>query len=55
MSATVDTNVLVYASDESGPFHPQARGCLEALRNGPALVSPPSGLATAISKNFPAL
>lgn len=38
MSATVDTNILVYASDQSSPLHPQALDCLEALRNGSALV-----------------
>lgn len=38
MSATVDANVLLYASDEESPFHPRAVGFLEELARGPALL-----------------
>lgn len=35
MSATVDTNVLLYASDEGCAFHSRAVGLLNALAGGP--------------------
>ncbi len=38
MSATVDANVLLYASDESSPFHAAARARLEAVARGPEIV-----------------
>ena len=38
MTAAVDANVLVYASDESSSFHDRAIGLLEALATGPELV-----------------
>lgn len=38
MTATVDANVLLYASDESSPFHARAVGFLEELARGPALL-----------------
>jgi toxin-antitoxin system PIN domain toxin len=38
MTATVDTNVLVYASDSSAPEHPRAQALLEHLAGGPDLV-----------------
>jgi toxin-antitoxin system PIN domain toxin len=38
MSATVDVNVLLYASDETSPFHARAVGFLDALARGSALV-----------------
>lgn len=38
MSATLDTNVLLYASDESSPFHAPAIHFLEALARGSELV-----------------
>ena len=38
MSATVDTNVLVYASNESDPVHARARALIERLAAGPDLV-----------------
>jgi uncharacterized protein len=38
MSATVDTNVLVYASNESDPVHGPARALIERLAAGPDLV-----------------
>jgi len=38
MTATLDTNVLLYASDESSSFHARATGLLEALASGPDLV-----------------
>jgi toxin-antitoxin system PIN domain toxin len=38
VSVTVDTNVLVYASNESDPAHPAARDLLERLAAGPSLV-----------------
>lgn len=38
MSVTVDANVLVYASDTASPRHDAARGLLERLAEGPALV-----------------
>jgi toxin-antitoxin system PIN domain toxin len=38
VTATLDTNVLVYASDESSSFHDRAIELLEALATGPDLV-----------------
>lgn len=38
MSVTVDTNVLVYASNESDPMHASARSVLTTLAAGPAIV-----------------
>lgn len=38
MSATVDTNVLVYASNEADPVHRPARALIERLAAGPDLV-----------------
>lgn len=38
MSATVDVNVLVYASNEADPAHDPARRLVERLAAGPALV-----------------
>jgi uncharacterized protein len=38
LSATVDTNILVYASNERDPAHPVARGLLERLTAGPDLL-----------------
>ena len=38
MTATVDTNVLVYASDQSSPFHTRAGALLQAIAAGPDLV-----------------
>ena len=38
MSATVDANVLLYASDEESPFHTRALGFLEEVARGPALL-----------------
>ena len=38
MTTTLDTNVLVYASDESSSFHERAIGLLEKLAAGPDLV-----------------
>lgn len=38
MSATVDANVLLYASDEASPRHGRARELLEELAAGPALL-----------------
>lgn len=37
MSQTVDTNVLLYASDTGSPFHDRARALVEHLVAGPAL------------------
>ena len=37
MSATVDVNVLLYASDESSPFHVNAKELVERLARGPDL------------------
>jgi toxin-antitoxin system PIN domain toxin len=36
--ATIDTNVLLYASDESSSFHDRAAELLERLATGPDLV-----------------
>jgi len=38
MSATVDANVLVYASNQSDPVHPQAIQLVERLAAGPDLL-----------------
>lgn len=38
MSATVDVNVLVYASNEDDPAHRPARALIERLAEGPDLV-----------------
>lgn len=38
MTTTFDTNLLLYASDESSPFHERALGALETLAAGPDLV-----------------
>lgn len=37
MSQTVDTNVLIYATDTGSPFHDRARGLVERLVAGPGL------------------
>ena len=38
MSATVDANVLLYASDEASRFHTQALGLVADLAHGPELL-----------------
>lgn len=38
MSVALDANVLLYASDESSPFHRRARDLLQELADGPELV-----------------
>jgi toxin-antitoxin system PIN domain toxin len=38
MSATLDANVLLYASDETSPFHARAIVFLEQLARGPELL-----------------
>jgi toxin-antitoxin system PIN domain toxin len=38
MSATVDANILVYASNQGDPIYPQARQLVEQLAAGPDLV-----------------
>lgn len=38
MSATLDANVLLYASDEGSPFHRQAVEVVERLARGPEIV-----------------
>ena len=38
MSATVDANVLVYASDTASPHHERAREFVTALSTGPGLI-----------------
>ena len=38
MTATLDTNVLLYASDESSRFHDRAIDVLQGLAAGPSLV-----------------
>ena len=38
MSATIDANVLVYASNEADPMHAPARALIERLAAGPELV-----------------
>ena len=37
MSQTVDTNILVYASNEDSPFHPRARTLVDHLATGPGV------------------
>jgi len=39
MSATVDTNILVYASDELAPEYPRAQELLDSLLSGPTLTT----------------
>ena len=38
MSATLDANLLLYASDEASPFHDRALALLAELAAGPAIV-----------------
>lgn len=38
MSSTLDANLLLYASDESSPFHARAIAFLEQLARGPELL-----------------
>jgi uncharacterized protein len=38
VSATVDANVLIYASDLSSPFHERARALIDGLARGPDLL-----------------
>jgi hypothetical protein len=38
MSATLDANILLFASDESSPFHRHARSFLGELAAGPGIV-----------------
>jgi toxin-antitoxin system PIN domain toxin len=38
VSATLDVSILVYASDESSPFHQRAYQLLASLVDGPALL-----------------
>ena len=38
MSATVDVNILLYASDESSSFHAKAAELIEQLARGPELL-----------------
>lgn len=38
MSATLDANLLLYASDEASPFHERANHLLAELAAGPAIV-----------------
>ena len=38
MSATLDTNVLLYASDASSPFHERAANLLGSLARGPEIL-----------------
>lgn len=38
MSVTLDTNILIYASNEADPFHEPARALVEKLARGPELV-----------------
>lgn len=38
MSATIDANLLLYASDEQSPFHARALDFLEELARSPSLV-----------------
>lgn len=39
MSSTVDTNILVYASNEDAPEHSPAKALVEGLLTGPALAT----------------
>ena len=41
MTTTVDTNVLVYASDDGAPEHGRAHSLLDHLAAGPDLVEEP--------------
>jgi toxin-antitoxin system PIN domain toxin len=38
LSATLDSNILLYASDEASPYHARARAFLQTLAGGPDLV-----------------
>jgi toxin-antitoxin system PIN domain toxin len=38
VSVTVDTNVLLYASDSASPFHERARSLVEELARGPEIL-----------------
>lgn len=38
MSATVDANILVYASNQADPLHEQAAGLIRRLASGPEIV-----------------
>ena len=38
MSATLDSNLLLYASDAASPFHERSREVVEAFARGPGLV-----------------
>ena len=38
MSATLDANLLLFASDEASPYHEQARGFLGELAQGSSIV-----------------
>jgi len=38
MSAALDANLLLFASDEASPFHERARGFLDELARGPSIV-----------------
>lgn len=38
MSTTLDANILLYASDETSPFHERAKELLAELAAGPAIV-----------------
>ena len=38
MSVTVDTNVLLYASDDASPFHSRALELMEGIARGPEIV-----------------
>ena len=38
MSFAIDTNLLLYASDESSPYHQKARDLLDDIASGPDLV-----------------
>jgi hypothetical protein len=38
VSSTIDANLLIYASDRGSPLHERARGVLEDLAGGPAIL-----------------
>jgi len=38
LSSTIDLNLLLYASDESSPFHAKATELMQRLAEGPALL-----------------
>jgi len=38
VSVTLDTNILIYASNEAEPLHERARVLVERLANGPELI-----------------